>query len=276
MEEGAKLGLWEFVLIDKEEIRIPPADYYILGAWHPVYEQLLSLNGKKVVLWTSSVGEMGFEPIEQEYLDRILKDPRIDFVWFGDKSLGEIYNNKGFYAPYPLDAKSIIKPDVKKENIITLFCPAGHKKNVLNQLYAIKLFQKEHPNAILRTNIPMENWNYLDIKYIQHPWLPRPEYEKLIASARVNMACSFAETYNYQCAEALLLGTISVISNTIPLPGFIANNPNSPLEIYEAMKQAHRVWHFCKSPNNIGSDYLRIQSVLKNQQLTSTLSHYLT
>lgn len=227
--------MWEFVLLTGGRIAIPDADIYILAAWHSAYEQLLGLGGKTGVLWTSSAGEMDFEPVEQEYLRRIREDPRISFIWFGDPSLAKIYPEKGFYAPYPMDVDGVNPPNVEKKNIVTLFCPTGPKKNILNQLLAVKLVQSS-TKLTLHTNVQGYESLFNDVRgidAIRHEWLPDVEYRSLLASAKVNLACSWCETFNYNVAEAALLGTVSVTSGSVPLPGLRVAFPNSPVFIAE-------------------------------------------
>lgn len=226
--------MWEFILLSGKRIEIPPADIHILAAWHRVYEMLLGLDGKIGVLWTSSGGEMDLEPVEQEYLKRLNEDPRISFIWFGDPSLAQVYPKKGFYAPYPMDVDGYVNvnPHVEKKDIATLFCPTGPKKNILNQLLAMKLVQGSR-KLTLHTNIHGYDNILEDMDHVCYEWLLDMEYRELLASAKINLACSWSETFNYNVAEAALLGTVSVISSTIPLPGMIVRNPNSPIHIAE-------------------------------------------
>lgn len=178
------------------------------------------------------------EPVEIGYLQHILQDPRIEKVWFGDESLAQVYPEKGFYAPYPLstDIKLYTGP---KRDAIALFNPGGLKKNNLNQILAVALFLKSHPGWVLETNVA----NYepvmksLGIKYRLHPWLPTKDYLHLVGSCKINMAVSWAETNNYQVAEAGLLGVPSIISSTVPFPGYSAK-PNDPLHIVKAIEHA--------------------------------------
>ena len=234
LEEGKKLNMWEFVLIEGPRVSIPSADIYILAAWHPAYQDLLGLSteSKVGVMWSSSVGEMDFEPVEQEYLRKIREDPRISFIWFGDPSLAKIYPEKGFYAPYPMDVDGVVDPHVEKKDIVTLFCPTGPKKNILNQLLAMRLVQKEK-GLTLHTNIQGYDSILKELDCVRHGWLPQVEYYELIASARLNLACSWCETFNYNVAEAALLGTMSVVSETIPIEGLRVKNPNSSVSIAE-------------------------------------------
>ena len=234
LEEGEKLGLWKFVRLGGQ-VTIPPARAYILGAWHSEYKMLLgNLGGKLGMLWTSSTGEMEMEPIEVQYLFQALADPRIEFIWFGDESLARAFPQKGFHASYPLATDLKIPLEgVEKRNAIALFNPGGLKKNNLNQLLAVALFQRDQPGWVLETNLGAFRgvMDTLGIKYHLHPWLPREQYHQILASCRVNLAVSWAETFNYQVAEAGLLGVPSVVSPTVPLPGFRVQDPNDPLNI---------------------------------------------
>ena len=233
LEEGAKLGLWDFVLLEGERVKIPPADVYIFAAYHPVYERLFTLGGKNVILWTSSSGEMDMEPIEQQFLDRLLKDPRVSSIWFGDQSLALAYPEKGFYAPYPLNPIEV-KLIIAKHDIITLFCPAGPKKNILNQLVAVKLAQREM-HLTLHTNIRGYDGIISELDCVRHDWLPEGEYQSLLAKSKVNLAVSWCETFSYQVAEAALCRTCSLVSETIPVPGMVITNPNNPAFIAQGI-----------------------------------------
>lgn len=263
LEEGAKLGMWDFILLGEEEIKIPHAEIYILAAWHPVYDQLTYL-GRTGVMWTSSVGEMDLEPVEQAYLGKLINDPKIDFIWFGDPALAQVYPEKGFYAPYPFDVNSLVKPEVEKKDIATLFCPAGPKKNILNQLLAMKLVQREI-KLTLHTNIQGYDFPLSDLDHVRHGWLPGSEYNELVASARVNLACSSYETFNYNVAEAAMVGTISITSPTIPLPGLSVKNINSPVHI------AERIMEGVNASNGLHNGLLRsMRAVLevRNKECT--------
>jgi len=270
-EEGAKLGLWDFVLLDGPRIIIPEARTYIIAAWHPAYQPLLGLStGSKLgVLWSSSGGEMDMEPIEQEYLTRLLDDPRISFIWFGDPALAQVYPEKGFYAPYPFDVDKVNLPNVEKKDIAMLFCPTGPKKNILNQLLAMRLVQRKR-KLTLYTNVQGYDVILRDLDCVRHEWLPDVEYRSLLASARVNLACSWCETFNYNVAEAGLLGTVSVTSSTIPLSGLAVKYPNSPVMIAEKiLVGSHTV-------NALILDSMRTQLKTRNQECKRIITEKLS
>ena len=128
--------------------------------------------------------------------------------------MAALYPKKGFHHPYPLSyAPQVPQP---KEPIITLMCPDKPSKNVFNQLIAVALVQRERPELVLHTNIQDLRGLERQLKVVQHPWLPRPEYHQLLASAQVNLAASLAETFSYQAAESLLLGTPCILTQAVP------------------------------------------------------------
>jgi glycosyltransferase involved in cell wall biosynthesis len=237
LEEGAKLGLWSFTLLQDGMRSLPAADTYLLAAWHPSYEQLLAMGDRRGILWTSSAGEMDFLPVERRYLWEIRQDPRIDFIWFGDEGLAEAYPEKGFYAPYPLVFEAKQKEEIKKEDICTLFCPTKPSKNIHNQLVAIKIVQKERKLKLF-TNIEGYDDILAELDHVRMGWLPEKPYRNLIARAKVNLAVSWCETFAYNIAESFSMGTPCLISPTISwvesteLSTIIKiNNPKDVLEI---------------------------------------------
>lgn len=203
----------------------------------------LDPESKIIDLWTSSTGEIDFTPVEQGYLQSLLANPRIDAIWFGDYSLSLVYPEKGFHAVYPFDIDHFDVPKVDKTNTVSLFCPTGPKKNIINMLWGIAIARKENPEIELRTNIEgydfiLDKGAILGSHTMRFKWLEDYDYRQLIAACRVNLAVSHAETYNYQVAEALMCGTPSVISPTVPLPGYIVRNPNDANEIAKRILDA--------------------------------------
>lgn len=234
MQEGEKLNWWEFVHLDGQEAIIPIADTYIFAAWDPIYDKVIEYivpeKSKVISLWTSSVGEMDFEPIERSFLSHIIQHPRISHVWFGDTSLARTNGPKGFWAPYPIRIVKGQPEEYPKKNYITMFCPSGPKKNILNQLTAIRILQ-ETEDLELYTNVNGYDDILALMKCRKFGWLEKIEYQSKMMASRLNMACSWAETYNYNVAEAALLDTVSVTSNTVPISSLRIKDPNDPLEI---------------------------------------------
>jgi hypothetical protein len=249
LEEGAKLGWWDFINLGDQPHHIPRADTYIFGAWHPDYEPLIRMikdqmgyQTKICVLWTSSIGEVDLCPPETGYLSWIMESPLIDKVWFGDPGFHEAYPKKSFFAYYPLAVNVGMAeiPIPEKHQIVTLFCPSTTKKNILVQLMAVKIAQRlATPEEFftLHTNVDGYGWILKDIRHHQHPWLEKAEYEALIGSSKCNLALSHCETFNYQVAEAALLGTPSLISNTIPLMGYLVEDHTNVLRVVEGIQE---------------------------------------
>ena len=238
LQEGAHLGLWRHIELDKPQ-QIPLNDIMLLGAWHPQYEQLLVARKPRWgVLWTSSPGEMdmagaeiGQRGVEVEYLHRILQDPRISFIWFGDPALAQMFPDKGFYAPYPLHIPpSAPREEPQPPGYATLFCPNTLKKNTFSQLLAAQILH-DQMGLSLETNIPI-SW-LISLPAQVHGWLPDREYQRVLGGSRLNLCCSWAETFSFQAAEAALLGVPSLGTRTIPwLPEWaICDEPNSPTAI---------------------------------------------
>lgn len=234
-EEGEKVGLMDVWVVGEGPKGIGwEQEVIILGSWNSDYASIVDTlkKEKKIgVLWTSSMGEVGLEGAELQLLWEVVNNKDISFIWFGDRSLGRLFD-KGFYAPYPLDYK--LSPIQPKQNIVTLFCPPTLKKNIYNQLVAIKFLQEREKELILHTNIPLDKSliEFLGLRCVVHPWMQRRQYDELLASSRLNFAVSFAETFNYQCAEAIMLGTPCIVSSTVRLitSGTVWDN-NSPEKI---------------------------------------------
>lgn len=235
LQEGHKLGLWDGP--DGSTRTLPESGVVILGAWHQAYEGLLSSLRPDLrigVLWTSSSGEVGFEPSEQESLKRILDDKRISFVWFGHKPLADLFPEKGFYAPYPFAIPDPLPEPKRPLDYITLFCPPTVKKNIFNQLCAAAMLWRQAKLRLV-TNVPVPTVLRDRLPSLQtHDWLPEKHYRDIMAGARVNLAVSWAETLHYQSLEAAIYhGVPSVGSKTIPWMQTEVAHPNDPVDIAE-------------------------------------------
>lgn len=236
-EEGAKLGLWEFVQIGTgQRVAIPRAEHYILGAWHPMYTSLLdALGGRITVLWTSSTGEVGFEPQEAVTLKYVLDEPRVSGVWFGHEAFIGLHP-KGFYAPYPFwyPGQLPVMAFGQREKAIALFAPGTAKKNLFNQLYAVQMVQQVEGmhDLVFYTNIPVPP--VLTLKAVASSWVERDVLNAILARCRVALCVSWAESFSYFTAEALSLGTPVLGSPAVSwAPNkLVVHNPNDPRAIY--------------------------------------------
>lgn len=237
LRHGRDLGLWDLTVLGDGEVGVRDADLYLLGAWHPIYEEVLhalSANRKSkfVVLWTSSAGEVGLEPVELEFLRGILADERIARVWFGHRPLAQAFSEKGFYAPYPVRLPSAEPaPALEEERTMTLFCPPTLKKNLFsNQVAASLLAQRG--GLVLETNCPVPEVLARRLPHRQYDWLPEERYRPLLAASRLNLCASWCETLNYQSLEAAFLGVPNVGSRAIPwLPAWACAEPSDPMSI---------------------------------------------
>ena len=251
-EHGAQLGLWEFVKLEGQRVAIPPADLYVLGAWHGAYSQVLTaLAGERVgICWTSSAAEMELNaPIEFVYLKQALDNPRIAFVWFGDPGLAAAYPEKGFWHPYPLEF--VPQPPADKRQILTLCCPDKPSKNIYAQLLAVAILQQGEPHLVLHTNIPDLRGLEGHLNVVQHGWLPRMEYDQLLASARLNLAASFSETCCYQAAESVLLGTPCLLSPAVPWAPKGTMVPSLTAELLDAAYLARHMDMLLEVPHQV-------------------------
>lgn len=245
LKHGVDLGLWDLTVIGEGPIQIPKADAYILGAWHDCYFQLLNRLPEKsrvAVLWASSAGEMDLEPIEVLSLTRLLEIKRVDCIFFSTHALADSFE-KGVYFPYPIHLTvPLCRKAAKKEDIITLFCPPTLKKNIFNQLLAVKAIQKHFKGLgrkmELHTNLKsyeiVMGWLGLDFK--MHGWLPENDYFSMLSRAKCNLGVSWAESFNYQVLEAALCNTFSVVSSAVwwyPEKSLVVANPNEPKNISE-------------------------------------------
>ncbi len=240
-QEGQKLGLWDLLVLDPlTQQRLPLADCYILGAWHPQeYPDILDIlveQKKQVgVCWTSGPGEVGLEMEEMSFLRTILDDQRISFIWFGSKALAEIFPEKGFFAPYPLAIPLEMPPQTEKGLTMTLLCPSTAKKNIFNNLLAAQVLQRRR-GLMLVTNVDPRILAFFSRglnSYAPSMWIRQPEYEGFLRESQINLAVSWSETFSYQVAEACMAGAPSVVAKTtwwMP-PEFKVEDPNNPLEL---------------------------------------------
>lgn len=244
---GEKEGFWKQVYVDE---RIPQdGDVYVFGAFSPVYRNVaasLPSDAAKGFLFSSSVGEVDLEPIEREYLRFIIQWRDIEFVWFGDLSMGELFN-KGFYAPYPVslevleEASRGVEPrELRGNPAVTLLNPSTAKKNALNQIMAVKFLEKKGFSPVLHT--VMEQYvpllKLFGVDYERHDWLEGEDYWSVLKGSDLNLCVSWAETFSYQSLEAVYAGTPILGSSTVDwLPDrFKCYVPNNPVQVAERMQ----------------------------------------
>lgn len=244
-EEGEAVGLWKLEYIEsinwKKNKNI---DLLIISPYQILTETdikyLRNMYHCKIgYLWHSSAGEVELarevEINELALLTKMYEDKTIDFLCFTTESLAKAFN--GIYLPHPV--KIIEQPKVKKENIISLFCPPTYKKAIFPQLIAVKLFQKNHPDFTLHTNLRnyKQLLNELKINYELHDWLEKDKFYEILAKSKFALQCSFAESYNYFVADCLMCNTPVITSKEIdwnPMKFFV--DKIDPLEIVNKME----------------------------------------
>jgi len=266
LKHGRDLKLWDLVVLSEQPVHIPRADAYILGAWHKSYSQLLKElpeNSRIGILWTSSAGEMDLEQVEISYLAKIIDNERIDCVLFSTEALANSFK-KGVFFPYPIVIRIPLTKKQEKQEIITLFCPPTFKKNVLNQLLAVKELQKTREIKLHTNLLPYKKiMKWLGLNFELHNWLPEKEYYSLLSRSKCNLGVSWAESFNYQVLEAALCNTFSVVSPSVwwyPEKDLMVLNPNNPLEILQKMLECIKKNESC----SIGSLLEKALPIVKN------------
>jgi hypothetical protein len=242
-KHGEGLGLWKYMPLPNLEIH-KQLKALILGGWDPTYKDLLQKTpARRMVWWASSLGEMALEPVELSFLQEILATPEVDLVIFGDLEAAQAFQTeKSLHLPYPIDLQRFQAypvPDGKEG--ICIFGPSTLKKNLLNQLAAVALIQRQRDTALHLNNPQTAKLaDTLGIRYKYHGWLPDREYYALLAQMKVSLQCSIAESFNYQGIESALLGVAPVTSPTVPwnLSELTVNNVNSPTSIAEKVRLA--------------------------------------
>jgi hypothetical protein len=236
---GEGLGLWKYMSLPNPEIyqQLKECRSLILGGWDPAYKHLLQKTSqRRMVWWASSLGEIWLEPIELSFLQQILVTPEVDQIIFGDPEAAQAFQTeKTIHLPYPIDLQRFqaYSPSSQKDGIC-IFGPSTLKKNVLNQLAAVALIQRDQPTTLHLNNPQTAKLaDVLGVRYEYHGWLPDQEYYVLLAGMKVSLQCSVAESFNYQGIESALLGVVPVTSPTIRwnLPELTVQNVNSAQSI---------------------------------------------
>jgi hypothetical protein len=204
-------------------------DLLVFGAWdNELYPmRIRRLKCKKAVLWTSSWGQMSFSPnqVEVHQLEHILnllKNGKIDALLIGSKEVYEYYKNtlNLYYFPYPFNPELILRyrASEKIPNSVGLFIPPGSRarKNYLNMKIGFELAKRKNPKLDLYTNNPKSLIaTKSELNELSEAWLPKDFYYELLSKMVLNLHTTFVESFCYQVAEALFLGTLSLISPCI-------------------------------------------------------------
>jgi len=237
---GEKAGLWDFKYFEDLESNEINADIVILGGYYQPYNRL-EIDGKFGYWWTSSCFEIEQTGVlEINYLANILNslnEDNIDFVLFGDRGIGKLFEYEvgAYTVPYPVDTSLKIESREKVDGI-GFFVPQKLSKNILTTLFAFREFQKSHSGIKLHSNLKSyeQIMKFLDIEYHLYDWLGGGDYHSLLATMKANLHCTIAETNAYQVWEASLLNVPSVVSHAVdwyPLKELIVDNTNDIVDI---------------------------------------------
>ena len=227
-KELQKLGLSTHIEITGNEFKLPPeTDILILGAWIPEYVQILEqVDFDNIgILWTSTIAQSEMSGIEISYINQIydlLENGHIEFVWFGDKSWLSMFDLDGaFYIPYPITLSE--KIDVEKDkntNNISLFCPSHPRKNIINQLIAVKKAQEKNFITLNTNNLTPEYEKFarkLELNCNSFQWLEQEEYLNKVASMDLGLQVSHVgvESFNYVVIDHMCQNIPTVMSRSI-------------------------------------------------------------
>jgi hypothetical protein len=239
-EHASSLGIGKRIALHELNYGVFNSDdLLVFGAWdselYPM--RIRRLKCKKAVLWTSSWGQMSFSPnqVEVHQLEHILnllKNGKIDTLLIGSKEVYEYYKNtlNLYHFPYPFNSDLMLRyrASEKIPNSVGLFIPPGSqsRKNYLNMKIGFELARRKNQKIELYTN---------------ETWLPKEQYHELLSKIVLNLHTTFVESFCYQVAEALFLGTLSLISPCIrdnlnlnlDLDFLTVFNLDSPREIAE-------------------------------------------
>ena len=169
-------------------------------------------------------------------LTKMHEDRTIDFLLFTIESLAAAFN--GTYLPHPVNI--IEPPEIERKNIISFFCPPTDKKAILPQLIAVKLFQKNHPEYTLHTNLVayQQVMGWLDINHNLHSWLEQDKFYEIISKSKFALQCSFSESFNYFVSDCLMCNTPVITSKEIdwnPIKNLVVDKID-PIQIKDKME----------------------------------------
>lgn len=239
---GNGLGIWKHIYMENGIPNDEP-DLIILGGWVIGFDLIARKKKAKIVsLICSSLGEMWLTPVEFSLLKHVLALPEIDMVLFGDQETQQAFKSeKTRYLPYPVNTAVAKEYLNKLKDGVLLFSPYTLKKNIANQVAAMKIIQKER-DVTLHVNQPetAKLADFMGVKHQYHGWLDWPMYYLHLGSMQASLQVSFAESFNYQAIESSLLGVPPVTSPTIRwnVDALTVRDPNSPKNIAEVLELA--------------------------------------
>jgi hypothetical protein len=181
----------------------------------------------------------------------LLEKGRIDFVLMGSRDCFEIFKSKNknikrFYNV--VDKEKILKhkKPVRKVDAVSLFMPFTSRKNIINQICAMKLVQEKKPYLLYLNNLRMlpsqsqnffnQLFKFIGVAYVDLGWMKKPQYYEAIQKVKAGLQVTINEAHNLVLHEHIILGTPVVYSSVVdwlPKDEATVYNLDSPVEISE-------------------------------------------
>lgn len=241
--------------------QVTESDAVIFGAWDPGSYPMAIRRCKarlKAVLFTSPLLQAQMNEPELSFLDTILKlreNGVIDFLFFADLETYEVFKDlvpNVHHLPHPADPKKIEAhiPQDKNHTVwqktgVFMYLPWGNKnKNQMTQLAAVRLFQRNNPDANFYANGmgPWVAWaDRLQICYHDEGYLPRDIYYTSMFTMKCGLHVTLSESFAYSVLDSFLLEVPVVCSPAIDWapPSLIVKNPDDPVEIAELLDKVY-------------------------------------
>lgn len=145
----------------------------------------------------------------------------------------------GVHLPAPIHVEAV--PTATREDWVGFFVPPTEKKAIFSQLLAVKMFQRDHPNTRLVTNLKpyAPVITSLGIRAILCDWVDRGQLLALLSRCRVALHASLAESFGYGAVDAMMAGTPVVGSPALGwLPAeWRARDANDPLAVASVLEE---------------------------------------
>jgi glycosyltransferase involved in cell wall biosynthesis len=238
----------------------------VFGAWIPMYKDIMMAVRKKdptvriAVGWFSNFSQMEFSSNNELGIFTDIKqwtkmeNPLVNEIWMSSVEDGRLMGKvnpaiKVLACPINLPNRTPFHiPEIGKIKV-SLFCTPGSRKNLSNQIVACSLI----PNVELHLNGLSKRPEFssllttLKVRYIDHGWMDKATYKKVVESMDIGLQVTFAETFNYVVAEHMMAGVpivtsfmVPITNNEEPLYPIMVKKADSPSEIAEKMQEAHR------------------------------------
>jgi len=204
----------------------------IFGAWDYDYyralKKLMAYDIKKGLLWTSPIGQVGFSPnmIEVSFLWQIrdaFEKRMLDYLFIPTirvtKAFREIFGgDRVKYLPNTYDIAKVKKyrdPKLRKgEDWVSMYNPAGTRKNMLNQMLGARLADVLlHMNQMPK---PLQDFaDLIGLRYVDMGWMSKESYFRSIQTMKVGLKVSYSETFDYCLFDHFTMRVPCLFSRTI-------------------------------------------------------------